>query len=50
MFKIFGWCLDKGRCGNQTVDREIQLCALPVGKSDDLTTICNSLDIGKRND
>lgn len=52
MFKIFGWCLDKGRCGNQTVDREIQLCAFktPVSKFDDLTTICNSLDIGKRND
>lgn len=52
MFKIFGWCLDKGSHGNQTVDREMQLCAFktPVSKSNDLITICNSIDIEKRND
>lgn len=52
MFNIFGWCLDMGNCGNQIMDKEIQLYAFKtaVGKFGDYSTICNSLDIEDRND
>lgn len=53
MRKIFWMVLRYGtaveiNCGQI----EIQLCVFktPVGKSDDHITICNSLDIEKRND